>query len=402
VHVIKKIILLIFFSGMIVSINAETKYPPDSRSQLPAALDNSYFGMGAGYTDIPYSNKDLLNGFQARSFTNPAFGLTIFIGHFFNRYVATDISLMRPVQWSYPNGILTPTDKHSIWVSLFGISLRPTLPLTKRISVYGLTGLGIISRHGFNLGAANTPAVASRDIATLLTGGGVTYALTSHWHANIGVEYALAQPSQQQPAITYVYGGFYYLFQKLNLPDYYTDHYIFHKNLIQFGAFSTDLFNPDVNKYFTIGYLPIFWTGDVKTKQGQMLLYERNIFHTHRYFSFDVGTSVSNYNSAINNTAFQTFSIFPDIRVWLIRSHLFDFYFMYSVAGPTYITQQVIDNIDTGGHFTFQDLLGFGMFLGKHKHFNVDCRIGHYSNGNTLPNNPGIQVPFTVSLGYAF
>lgn len=401
-NALKKIILMGCCLGMILSTQAETRYAPDDRAQLPAALDNSYFGMGAGYTNIPFSNKNLINGFQATSFTNPTFGLNIFIGHYVNPYLATEISLMRPIKWAYANGIAIPGDKHSVWISLFGISLRPTLPITPRFSAYGLAGVGIISRHGFNIGASNTNAIPSEDIATLLTGGGVTYALTPAWHLNVGLEYALARPEEHQPHMLYAYGGFYYLFHKLNLPDYYSDNYIFHKNLIRFGTFSTDYFNPNVAKYFTVGYLPIFWTGDLKIKNGDSIMYEKNVFHTHKYFSLDVGASASTYSSQINNTSFQAFSVFPEIRVWLMRSHLMDFYFMYSVAGPSYLTRSNIDGINLGGRFTFQDLLGFGLFIGKDKHLNINAEIGHYSNGNLLPNNPGAQVPLMFSLGYAF
>ena len=379
---------------------AETHYLPEKREQLPTFLNQTYFGMGAGYTDIPFSNKNLINGFQANRFKNPNAGLNVYLGHYFNPHLAFEISLMRPIKWAYAYGINTPSDKHSIWVSVFGISLRPTLPITKHLSLYALAGLGIVSRHGFAIN--NTTAIPSQDFMTFLTGGGFSYALTSHWHWNTGLEYTLARPAARQPAITYIYTGFYYLFTHRQMPAYYTTHYIFHKNLIQYGTFSTRLFNPGVNKYFTIHYLPIFWAGDVVAKDGNSFMYQRNVFHTHKIFSLNIGSSVSCYHSKINNTAFETFSVFPAMQFWLIRSRLADFYFLYSLAGPTYITHKNIDNINTGGHFTFQDLLGVGASVGKNKHLNVEFRIGHYSNGNLLPNNPGIQVPYTLSIGYAF
>lgn len=396
-----KIILSVLLSSIILSAHAATHYQPGKRAQLPSAFINSYFGMGIGYTDIPFSNKNLLNNFQARSFSNPSVGLNAFVGHYFNPYIAAQISLMRPIKWAYANNVSgSPDKRNSIWISLFGFSVRPTWPISSRVNLYGLAGLGVASRHGFSVNGVT--AMPSKVIPTFLTGGGVSYALTSHWHLQAGVDYALARPSKQLPSMLYAYTGFYYLFQKLHLPDYYTTSYIFPKNIIEVGGFKTSVFNPNINKYFGVHYLPIFWTGDVRTRNGAMLLYQRNIFHTHKRFSLDVGASVSTYHSARNNTSFETFSIFPDVRAWLVRSKTVDFYFMYSVAGPSYITRRTIDNIDTGGHFTFQDLMGVGFFFGKEKNINLDLRIGHYSNGNSLPNNPGIQVPLTVSAGYAF
>lgn len=381
-------------------ISVDTHYVPGKRAQLPPEFDDTYLGFGAGYTDIPYSNSDLINGLKANHFTNPNSGLNVFVGHFFTPHWALEASLMRPIAWAYANDIAYPGDRHSIWVSLFGIDVRPTLPVTPRLSVYAQAGVGVISRHGFSINGVT--ASPSTDLLTELTGAGFTYALTPHWHLNLGVEYALPQPSVNQPKILYTYAGFYYLFHTLSLPAYYTTHYIFQKNMLQFGGFSTKDFDPDINKYFTVGYVPIFWTGNIHLQSGQIVSYERNIFHTHKVFSFDIGTSISNYYSSVNDTNFQVFSVFPDIRLWFFRSRLADFYFMYSVAGPSYITRRIIDNINSGGNFTFQDLMGLGMFIGRDKHLNINFGIGHYSNGNVLPNNPGIQVPFTISAGYAF
>ena len=399
-----KSLAIIFLSTSLLisalSTDAETKYFPDDRAQLPAALNNSYFGMGTDYTYFPYSNSNLLNGIRATSFTNPTFGLNVFIGKFFNPTIAGEISLMRPIKWSYANGITAPSSRNSIWISVFGITARPTLPINNKFSIYGIGGLGLISRHGFSIN--QTIAIPSKVVPTFLTGGGMTYAITPAWHFDFGLRYTLAQPQEQQPNTFYAYGGFYYLFHTLDLPTYYNTYYIFQKNEVQAGGFATDVFNPGVNKYFTVGYLPIFWAGDLKTRNGGWVMYERNVFHTHKRFSLDVGTSISTYHTAMNNTSFQAFSVFPQIRVWLVRTQSADVYFVYSIAGPTYLTRDNMDNVYLGGQFTFQDMLGFGVFLGKEKHFNLDCRIAHYSNGNTLPVNPGVEVPMIVSLGYAF
>ncbi len=397
----RKTILAGCLASIIATTSASTLYSPGKRAQLPPELNQTYMGLGIGYTDFPFSNNDLINGWKATSFKNPTYGLNVFIGHFFNRYLAAEVSLMRPVKWAYAYGVSTPSDHHSIWISLFGVTLRPTLPVTQRLSVYGIGGLGIISRHGFSIG----PSVAnpSEDVMTFLTGGGLTYALTPNWHLNLGLEYALGRPDKQQPHMLYGFAGFYYLFNTLHLPSYYSTHYIFHKNLIQIGGFSTRVFNPNVNHYFTVGgILPIFWVGDVHAKNGGWIMYQRNIFHTHKIFSFDLGLSASTYHSSINNTTFQAFSAFPSIRLWFLRTKLMDMYFTYAIAGPSYLTQSHIDNIYVGGRFTFQDLLGIGVFLGKEKHLNIGATIGHYSNGNLLPNNPGILVPLVVSVGYAF
>lgn len=393
----RKLFLILLFC---CSLAFAGEYKPDSRMQLPPELNQTYFGFGGDYTDIPFSNRYLINGATATSFDNPAFGLHIYIGHFFNPYFAMQVSLMRPVKWSYANQVSLDQKRHSIWISVFGVTARPTLPLNQQFSLYGIGGLGIVSRHGFT--ANGVTGIPSSDLMTLLTGGGVTYAITPYWHLDTGMQYTVARPNEHQPHVLYAYGGFYYLFHTLHLPPYYDTQYHFYKNLIQAGAFSTSVFNPNVNKYFTIKYLPIFWGGDAKARAGGWLMVERNIFHTYKIFSLDLGASVASYESKINHSDFQTASLFPVFRFWFLRSHHADMYFAYSVAGPAYVSRRMIDNIDTGGHFSFQDLMGIGAFLGKEKQFNIAATIGHYSNGNLLPVNPGIEIPLVVSIGWAF
>ena len=82
-YFIKATLLFISLCGITLAAQAESQYPPDDRSQLPSELNNTYLGFGAGYTDIPFSNKNLINGLQATSFDNPNFGLNVFIGHYF-------------------------------------------------------------------------------------------------------------------------------------------------------------------------------------------------------------------------------------------------------------------------------------------------------------------------------
>ena len=131
----KKFITAFCFFSITLATFAETtttQYPPEAREQIPAALNNSYMGLGLGYTDIPFSNNNLINGFRATSFTNPTVGLNVFIGHYFNPYLAAEINLMRPIKWAYAHGVSAPGSKNSIWISLFGVTLRPTLPITQR------------------------------------------------------------------------------------------------------------------------------------------------------------------------------------------------------------------------------------------------------------------------------
>jgi hypothetical protein len=55
-----------------------------------------------------------------------------------------------------------------------------------------------------------------------------------------------------------------------------------------------------------------------------------------------------------------------------------------------------------GGHFTFQDFMAAGMFIGARKRLNIEFNLNHYSNGNLMSDNAGVTVPLAIKLGYAF
>ena len=62
----------------------------------------------------------------------------------------------------------------------------------------------------------------------------------------------------------------------------------------------------------------------------------------------------------------------------------------------------MIDGRDTGEHFTFQDFIGVGAFLGKTRRLNAEIGIKHYSNGNIFTTNASIKIPLTLTLGLTF
>jgi hypothetical protein len=73
------------------------------------------------------------------------------------------------------------------------------------------------------------------------------------------------------------------------------------------------------------------------------------------------------------------------------------------VAGPTVISQLVVDGQPIGtNHFIFQDAIGVGAFLGRDRHLIVGASVSHFSNGNLETRNPGMRVPLTIDIGYAF
>lgn len=177
--------------------------------------------------------------------------------------------------------------------------------------------------------------------------------------------------------------------------------YYFPKQIV-YAGYSSNIIGYDVNNFVSKGAIPIFWGGEARMERGLLLNYQRNIFHSRKVFALDWGAGIGFWKSEKNNQTFFTLSAYPVFRFNFLRSQNADFYFEYSVAGPTYISKVLIDGKQTGEHFTFQDMMGVGVFAGKKKNVNAGIRIAHYSNGNLFPQNDGLMIPLTVSLGYAF
>jgi hypothetical protein len=174
---------------------------------------------------------------------------------------------------------------------------------------------------------------------------------------------------------------------------------MFPGNLIQVG-YTTKSFGTGVNRFATNAR--IFWGGNVDVADGITLRYHRNIFHTKTLFSLDWGASVSQWRSAKDKAGFTTISVFPEFRFTLLRFKAADVYLTYSLAGPTFISRTMIDGHDTGRDFTLQDFMGLGFNTGKQRRFNFEIGIAHYSNGNLFPQNAGVKIPLTLSVGVTF
>jgi hypothetical protein len=176
--------------------------------------------------------------------------------------------------------------------------------------------------------------------------------------------------------------------------------FFFPENVIRLGG-TSNVFTYGLNDLFS-KKIPIFWGGHVETKYGVTLDYQRNLFHTKKVFAFDLGASASHWSSNGRSEDFDTLSVYPLFRFFMARIEPADIYFAYSLAGPTVISRTVIDGLDTGARFTFQDFMGIGAYLGKERRVNAEIGIKHFSNGNLFTTNASIKVPLTIVVGLTF
>ena len=388
---------------LVIFINSNLSvFSQDTRTQYPGFLKNAYFNFNFGYINFPFSSEQLEAGYTAESVTNHHFGMRlIFFGHQFTKNLAAQVSYMKPLQYAIYNNINGDQQKHSVWMHSGTLSLKGQVPLSKKISTYGEAGLAIFSRRGIKID--NSFAVKDYSYSTVLLGTGLEYHINPKWGILANFNYAPGNSENKQPHEIFYSAGVRY--NLTPIPEEVVKRnaeagYNFPKNLLQVG-YSTNAAGYGANNFLS-KEVPIFWGGGIEVENGLTVRYQKNIFHTKKVFAFDAGISAGYWKSKELKEDFYTLSIFPMLRFTAIRSNVADIYLFYSVAGPTYISKTIIDEKDSGKHFTFQDFMGFGGFFGKQKHLNTELSINHYSNGNIFVYNRGVKIPLTFTLGYSF
>jgi len=374
----------------------------DTRTQYPLLLRNTYFNINIGYLDYPFTQQQLDPGFTAQSIDIPHIAVrAVLIGHQFTPYLSVQAHYSRPVQYVSYRNVNGELAGHHVWMHFGGITAKSQVPLSRSISAYGEAGIGLTSRAGFEFGT--TPVVRDAHFANLLLGGGIEYHVNKNWDLLGGTLYSSGNEAQNQPRTLFTSGGFRYTMRERPAAVVEADRsggYIFPEHMVQV-SYTTDTFGYGLNTLLS-KKIPIFWGGNVKVARGFAVHYEQNVFHTRKVFGFDVGGSAGFWRSRDNAEWFRTLSIYPLFRFTVLRTRPVDAYIAYSLAGPAYISKPFLDGLATGRAFTFQDFIGFGVYLGPRRQFNLGVKINHYSNGNIFTENAGVKIPYTFNLGYTF
>ena len=377
--------------------------PDDARAQYPAFLANSFVSLNVGYINYPFSALQLEPGYQAESIQVPHTSARVLLfGRHFGRYFSGQVSYMRPVKYVRYQNVGGVGTSHTVWMHFGTVTLQSRVPISERLSIYGEGGLAVTNRSGFEIDDA--PVVRDANFASPLFGAGLEYRVSRTWDLVSGGTYIRPSDEHRQPHTLFVSAGFRYNLRPLpaeRVKETQNAGRIVPENLIQVG-YATNALGYGVNNFLS-ETVPIFYGGDAEVERSVVSIqYQRNVYYTKKFFALDFGASFAQWKSNRNGETFRTLSVFPVMRFTVVRSRPADLYVLYSLAGPSYISRGVIDDLDTGGHFTFQDFMGIGMFIGERKRINAEINLRHYSNGNLQPENAGVKIPLTFKVGYGF
>ena len=260
----------------------------NERVRTSRFLTNSYAGLQIGSIGYAFSSTQLQPGFQVQSVQISHIAARVVLyGHDFNKYISAQVSEMRPVQWVMYKGVSGDMGTHTVWMNIGGLTAKARLPLSAKWSLFGEGGLGIVTRKGFDINGS--PVVTGTSYATLLYGGGLDYSVNHKWDLLASVAVAPGNAASQQPSTVFYSGGFNYTLRRVPAepagPDS-SNGPLWPKNLIQVGYIS-DVSGYAVNNAVAKAYL--FWSGNVEVANGLSADYQRNLFHTRRFFCARLG-----------------------------------------------------------------------------------------------------------------
>jgi hypothetical protein len=379
----------------------QTVQAQDNRAQYPPGLKNAYFGVSVGSINYNFTTEQLQPGYTVESIKVPHAAVRIVLyGAPITKWLSARITYMRPVKWVEYHKINGDRFTHTVWMNIAGLTLNAQVPFSRKFSVSGEAGFGLITRNGFEID--NAPVVTNASYGTGLLGMGLQYHASRKWDLQLSTAWSPANKKVKQPATFFLGAGFNYYLRELSIERVKRNsdkRYIFPRQFI-LGGFTTNAAGYEVNNFFAKGKIPVFWAGDAQVRRGISFYYQRNIFHARKVFAFDWAAGAGFWTSRIDKQSFFTLSLNPVFQFNFLRKKSIDFFFEYSVAGPTFISRTSIDSVQTGRHFTFHDFMGLGAYTGKSRQWYAGVRIAHYSNGNIFPQNDGVMIPLTFNLGY--
>ncbi|MFW5891764.1 MAG: acyloxyacyl hydrolase [Bacteroidota bacterium] len=388
--------------SLLMILLLDSAYAQRKRSQYPDFISDAFFSVNIGYINYPFSELQLELPYETvESVVVPHTAVRLMLyGRSLTDWLEVQVSYMRPVLWVEYNNLNNQPSKNTVWMNVGGLTLLPKVPLTPELTLFGEFGLAVVTRSGFE--HQGFVAVKDANYGHFLFGAGLNYHLNDKFDLMLSSAYAPEVDKYNQPSTFFISPGFRYNMRPLSeekVEANANSGYIFPKNQISLG-YTSNIAGYGTNLFFS--NLSVFWGGHLEVQNGISLNYQRNVFHGRKFFALDVGANVSRWKTNQFETVFHTLSLYPVLRFTLLRTSPADFFFFYSVAGPTFITDGVIDEVETGRKFTFYDYMGIGTFAGDQRELSAELKIGHYSNGNLFPQNAGVMVPLTLSLGYNF
>lgn len=381
----------------------------DHGSIMPDWLERMSLEVLPACLYSPFSNEQVNPGYTISNIDIPGLALRLGLSYRFNNWLSAKMSYMMPAAWVtytvHPSGDETLLTR-PVWMNYAGWSVNGHIPLSPKLEIVAETGVSFITRKGFS-DRSGAMVIDHAAYFSCLAALSLKYAVHPSWSLVAMAGWMPDAQRHRQPVTVFAGAGISYSpVQPVHVPV--AARRMMHpRQWMQIG-YSGNQAGYGVNDFIS-GNLGVFWGGRLEVEKGLLLQYQRNIYHTPRWFALDWGVNAGIWepqttiaNGGEMKERFFTLSVYPVFRLNFLQTKPADFYFFYSVAGPSFISNNIINGIELGEQFIFSDTMGFGAFAGDNRKMVVELRIGHYSNGNMFPSNPGVKIPLTLLAGYTF
>ena len=230
---------------------------------------------------VHLSGDQLAPGFQAESIDIPHLAARIdLFGHHFTKNLSMQVTYIRPARYVVYHNVNGDGESRQISTAYGGLTLVWESPLSERVAAYGEGGWGVTSRSGFDINGAT--ALQAAHFGAGLLGAGLAVHATPNVDLMLGATYSPGRKSFNQPSTRLYSAGLRYHMRPLpaNEVEENRSAYWFPLNVARLG-YTTNLTGYGVNDFFS-RTVPIFWGGNVNTRRGFTLDYQRNMFHTRK------------------------------------------------------------------------------------------------------------------------
>lgn len=156
--------------------------------------------------------------------------------------------------------------------------------------------------------------------------------------------------------------------------------------------------------YYGINFSYVLLNQEPSSLRGYQLMlnYDPQRF-TWRKFNiyFDAGFSHFWVTDTPYYTTVNIYSIAPVVRYTFKKRGPLSPYFEVSI-GLAYLNHTRFEDRNMGIHFSFQDRIGIGAYVGTTKQLSLGVQAIHYSNARIASHNSGITIPLMLDIGYRF
>jgi hypothetical protein len=199
---------------LLISFTVFSQDDNESKTKLTKFLSKSYYSINLGGVFYPFSNDNLIDGYQTETFSRNWFSGRLLLGHKLTDDLAVQFGTMRPASWFKYDNVNNIGYDRSVWINAWSLSLKKDFKLHKNTSFYAEVGIANLTRYGFLI--EDKEIYEDAHYASLLYGFGLQHRLIEKWRLSLNGTFLPKSTKHNQPSISQVSLGFEYHLQQLD------------------------------------------------------------------------------------------------------------------------------------------------------------------------------------------